>query len=107
MRKSRSDFIFLQETLAATESYIHNFTLQWSGPSYWSPALGKQGGFAVLVMENSCFEVLNWQNDFSGRILSLLVKVDDAHFNLVNIYAPTNPTEWKEFFSSLFQNYCQ
>ena len=90
----------MQETLAATDSSICNFTSQWSCPSYWSPALGKQGRVAVLVKENSCFKVLNWQKDSSGRIVTLLVKVkvDDAHFNLVNIYAPTNPTERKNFF---------
>ena len=102
-RNSRSDFILLQETLAATEVSIRNLTLQWSGPSFWSPALGKQGGVVVLVKENSCFEVLNWQKDSSGRIVSLLVKVDDALFNLVNIYAPTNPTERKDFFENLHE----
>ena len=91
----------MQETLAATDSSIRKFTSQWSGPSYWSPALGKQGGVAVLVKENSPFEVLNWQKDSSGRIVSLLVKVADARFNLVNIYAPTNPTERKDFFENL------
>ena len=91
----------MQETLAATDSSIRNFILQWSGPSYWSPALGKQGGVAVLVKEISPFEVLNWQKDSSGRIVSLLVKVADARFNLVNIYTPTNPTERKDFFENL------
>ena len=56
-----------------------------------------------MVKENSRFEVLNWQKDSSGRIVTLLVKVDDAHFNLVNIYAPTNPTEWKNFFENLHE----
>ena len=36
-----------------------------------------------------------------ARIVSLLVKVDDALFNLVNIYAPTYPTERKEFLANL------
>ena len=93
----------LPETLVAIESSIHNFTLQWSGPSFRSPALGKQGGFAVLVKENSRFEILNWQKDSSGRIVSHFVKDDNAPFNLVNIYAPTNPTEQKDFFEYLHE----
>lgn len=57
---------------------IRNLKSQWSGPSFWSPALGKQGGLAVFVNENSRFEVLHWQRDSTGRIISLLVKIDDA-----------------------------
>ena len=93
----------MQVILAATDNSIRNLTSQWSGPSYWSPALGKQSGVAVLVKENSRFEVLNWQKDSSDRIVSLLVKVADARFNLVNIYAPTNPTERKDFFENLHE----
>ena len=39
----------------------------------------------MFVQENSRFDNLNWQKDSPGRIVSLLVKVDDVRFNLVNI----------------------
>ena len=58
-RDTRSDFIFLQETLVNNFDSIRDLKSQWSGPSFWSPALGKQGGVAVLVSENSRFDVLN------------------------------------------------
>ena len=88
----------MQETLISNFESIREFQSRWSGPSFWSPALGKQGRVAIFVQGNSRFDILNWQKDSSGRIVSLLVKVDDVRFNLVNIYAPTNPTERKEFF---------
>ena len=97
------DFIFLQETLVSKFESICDFQSRWSGPSFWSPALGKQGGVAIFVQENSRFDILNRQKDSSGTIVSLLVKVDDACFNLVKIYAPTNPTERKEFFKNLHE----
>ena len=93
----------MQETLVTNFESIRDFQSQWSGPSFWSPALGKQDGVAIFVQENSRFDILNWQKDSSGRVVSLLVKVDDALFNLVNIYAPTNPTERKEFFENLHE----
>ena len=75
MRKSRSDFLRLHGILAATESSICNFILQWFGPCYWSAALEKQPRVAVLVKENSLSVIVNW--------------ILQACFNLVTIYACT------------------
>jgi len=59
-RKSRSDFFCLHGILAATESSICNFILQWFGPRYWSAALEKQPRVAVLVKENYLSVIVNW-----------------------------------------------
>ena len=91
----------MQETLASNPDVINNLRSKWRGPSFWSPAIGKQGGVALLVKENSCFEVKQWKKDFSGRIVSALVTFNGLRLNLVNIYAPTNPSERKVFFDSL------
>ena len=40
---------FLQETLASNPDVIKNLRSKWRGPSFWSPAIGKQGGVALLV----------------------------------------------------------
>lgn len=61
---------------------------RWPGKSFWVPALGKQGGVALLVSQNSRFEATQWQRDSSGRIISVLALLDDIRFNFVNIYAP-------------------
>ena len=36
-----------------------------------------------------------------GRLLSLLISLNNIRINLLNIYAPTNPAERKIFFQSL------
>ena len=36
-----------------------------------------------------------------GRLVSLLLKYDNCKINLVNVYAPTNPTKRGIFFQSL------
>ena len=69
---TRSDFIFLQETLAACPAAIDVLNTKWSGKSFWSPALGKQGGVAILVSANTYFEIRQWKKDSFGRIISLL-----------------------------------
>jgi len=53
--QSRADFIFLQETLATNPDAIDSLKARWPGKSFWSPALGKQGGVALLVSQHSCF----------------------------------------------------
>ena len=91
----------MQETLASNPDVIKNLRSKWRGPSFWSPAIGKQGGVALLVRENSCFEVKQWKKDFSGRIVSALATLNGLRLNLVNIYAPTNLSERKVFSDSL------
>ena len=39
-----------------------------------------------------------WQRDVSGRVLSLTVKFGTFKINLVNLYAPTVPSERNTFF---------
>ena len=98
---SRSDFVFLQETLAARPDMIDSLRSKWPGKSFWSPALGKQGGVAILVSPKTDFDVLQWKKDTSGRVLSVLARAGDINYNFVNIYAPTNPSERKRFFDTI------
>jgi len=73
------------------------------GPSYWSPAIGRQVGTAVLVSDNLSGQILDWRKDSGERTLSLSVKVGNRKINLVNIYVPTNRTESKVFFENLHE----
>ena len=100
-KRTRLDFVFLQETLAANPVNIESLKAKWPGKSFWSPALGKQGGVAVLVSEKSDFKLDKWKKDTSGRILSVLAHLGETRYNLVNVYAPTNPTERKCFYDTL------
>ena len=91
----------MQETLATRPEAIDYLRSKWSGKSFWSPALGKQGGVAILCSPNTDFDVLQWKKDTSGRVLSVIARAGEVNYNFVNIYAPTNPSERKRFFESL------
>ena len=41
--KFSSDVILVQETMASRASVIASLANRWSGKSFWSPSLGKQG----------------------------------------------------------------
>ena len=100
-KNSKSDFVFLQETLVSRIDVIESLRSKWSGKSFWSPALGKQGGVAILVSPSTDFKVLQWKKDASGRILSVMARAGEINYNFVNIYAPTNPSERKRFFETI------
>lgn len=99
----RSDFVFLQETLVTHDTVIADLRKKWPGKSFWSPALGKQGGVTVLVAEQTDFEIRQWKKDSSGRIISLLACFGPLRYNFINVYAPTNLRERKGFYDTLHE----
>ena len=95
------DFCLVQKRLCSDNDIIAGLSSQLQGSSYWSPAIGKQGGIAILVNENFQGNILSWRKDVEGRIISLLVNIYNFKINLLNIYAPTNLTSRKAFFENL------
>ena len=95
------DFVCLQETMISNDHSQNVLAQKWSGPSFWSPAIGRRGGVAILCSPEQRDNVSLWQKDADGRLLSLLISCNDVRVNLVNVYAPTNPTERGVFFQSL------
>lgn len=93
--------VFFQETLISDQKSIVSLSSHWHGKSFWSPAIGKQGSVLVLINDHFDCEVLSQKRDSSGRFISLLVAFNHSKFNLVCVYAPTNLTEHREFFSEL------
>ena len=84
-------------------SEIARVSDRWSGPSFWSPAIGRQGGVCVLISPNFPGKVLSLRKDSAGRVLTLLISIGTCKINLVNIYAPTNLTERKVSFDDLHE----
>ena len=52
----------------------------------------------VSLSPKSEFDILQWKKDTSGRVVSLLARAGEMNYNIVNVYAPTNPSERKYFF---------
>ena len=107
VEKSSCDICFVQETLVSSDSSINSLSRRWLGRSFWSPANGKQGGVAVLFSPRCDSQVLSWRKDSLGRVISILIKIDNINLNLVYIYAPTNLSDRKIFFDSLHDFFFQ
>ena len=102
-RAKAHDIVLVQETLISDFVEITRLSDRWSGPSFWSPAIGRQGGLSILISDNFHGKVLHWRKDSAGRVLTLLLQIGTCIVNLVNIYAPTNLTERKIFFENLHE----
>ena len=103
IEKSDCDICFVQETLVSSDVNIKTLSRRWLGRSFWSPAIGKQGGVAVLISPKCSDEIVSWKKDSKGRIISILVRIGGVDLNFVNIYAPTNVTDRKSFYESLHE----
>ena len=97
------DLVFVQETLVSDECHIKSFAGRWSGLSFWSPAIGKQGGVCAFVRENFEGKCLSWRKDSSGRVISLLIDYLGSQINLLGVYAPTNPSDRKSFLENVHE----
>ena len=91
------DFWLLQGTLVSSQTKIDLISKEWPGSRFWSPAIGKEGGVAVLVSPHFRVQILQWRRDAEGRVLSILLEVNRVRVNVVNIYAPTNKTKRTSF----------
>ena len=103
LRNSCIDVCFVQETQISSESSIHSLSSRWGGRSFWSPALGRQGGVVVLFSGRFAGEISSWKRDSEGRIISVLVSFGTFSCNLVNVYARTNRLDRSTFFRSVHQ----
>ena len=92
---------FVQETLLSCKKSINDFSCRWRGPTFWSPAIWKQGGVAILFKEHFDGKIISWCKEACGRILSILLELANTRLNVINIYAPVNLSECKSFFENL------
>lgn len=104
IEKMSCDFCFVQETFISSESLIKAVSHRWLGRSFWSPAIGRQGGVATLISPRISDEVISWKKDSHGRIVSILIRTTDVDLNSINIYAP--PIHLNEkFFSTPYMTF--
>ena len=47
------------------------------------------------------FDIIRYETDSDGRIIKCLLQIQNQIFQLINIYAPTNPKNKKTFYKEL------
>ena len=65
---------------------------EWVGFSKWHNGTRLSKGVAILVKEHAPISIL-CSNDFDeGRIISFTVEINEIRIQIINIYAPNNPS---------------
>ena len=89
------DITFLQEIHTTPETST-KWEKDWKGKSFWhSGPNPKASGVAILLKENLNFDMINYETDCDGRIIKCILQIQNQIFQLINIYAPTNPKNKK------------
>ena len=95
------DVVFLQETHCCHIKEAKYWGTQYNGKSFWAFGSKKSCGVAILLSSSLKFNVLNFVFDFKGRFLVLDIKINNAEFRFINVYAPNDSGERKLFISDL------
>ena len=98
--RNRFDIILLQETYWTLdmESKIKS---EWKGNVFFNHGTNISRGVAILVSSQLDHIISDTKRDNEGRILNVVLELEDRTLNIVNIYAPPTDTERRNFFSSL------
>ena len=101
LKKSSFDLILLQETKSGP-STVKRWSDEWTGESIWNSGPSHSCcGVAVLSKSNISLNELN--RDSHGRILNVMMKIDEHEMQVLNIYAPNVPRERRNFFCGLVE----
>lgn len=100
LENRNSDIILLQETHSTPES-SRKWEKEWTGNSIWHSRLTpKNSGVAILIKEKSNIEIISTQKDTEGRIITCTISLEQHLLQLVNVYAPSIPSDRKEFIKT-------
>ena len=96
------DIVFLQEThitsMREAKTFMKNF---WSGKHFWSFGGNNARGVGILLAKDLDYELLHTTHDLDGRTVVVDIKTGENKFRLINIYAPNNHRERKQFIKDL------
>lgn len=101
LKVNQFDVCFLQETHCYSINCAKNFNRQFGGKMFWSFGSSRSKGVGIWFRPGLNFETINIDRDSEGRLLYLLVKINNETVKMLNVYAPVIPRERKQFFNSL------
>ena len=101
LQYNKVDICFLQETHCYSLKCAKTFNRHFGGKLFWSFGTNRSKGVGIWVRPGLNFEMMSMERDSEGRLIYLVVKINNKKLKLVNVYAPVIPRERKVFFKSL------
>ena len=76
-----ADVLFLQETHVYSSETIEKLSRNWEGKSFWSPSSLNSSSTAILFKRHLNINILDFKQDFEGRVMSTLVSYGHLKIN--------------------------
>ena len=73
----------------------------WEGLFFWSFGSNRSKGVGIWIRSGLNLQIISTDKDSEGRLLFILIKINNVTIRLANIYAPVIPSERRLFFNSL------
>ena len=104
IHKYKPDIVCLQET-NISDNYSMNKAIYELGLKsencFFNYPSTKSNGTAILCI-SSVFKINNAEYFDEGRSIILQIQINEINYTIVNVYAPTNPTQRHHYFNELF-----
>ena len=95
------DVCYLQETHCSSKFTANNWNRKWGGTFFWSFGSNRSKGVGIWIRSGLNLKIISTDKDSEGRLLFILIKINNVSIRLANIYAPVIPSERRLFFNSL------
>ena len=96
----RFDIILLEEMHWTSDIEMEN-RHDWGGEIFVNHGSHSARGVAILISSRLEYNVRQTRSDNEGRVLNILLDVEEQTVNIVNVYAPLTDTQRRIFFSDL------
>jgi len=93
--------VLLQETHCTSLTMAKQWEKEWGGKCFWSFGTARSKGVALLLNPKLNFNLEHFEYDTNGRLLVVDLKLNDARFRVLNVYAPNKSVERREWLKQL------
>ena len=99
-KRNRFDIIFLQET-HWTVDLDTQIKRELEGDAFFAHRTNSSRGVTILIASRLDYNEKQIRRDNDGRVLNILLEIDDRTLNLINVFAPSKDSQRRAFFSDL------
>ena len=101
-KRNRFEIIFLQETHWSSDLDMQ-IKREWEGDAFFAHGTNSARGVAILITSRLGYNYKQIRSDNEGRVLNMLLEVDDHTLNLSNVYMrrPSKDSQRRDFFLHL------
>ena len=102
IEKEHLDILFLQETHVDALKLGKSIENKIGGNMFWSFGTNNARGVSIYFNTSLDLNLHKFFTDPFGRFIIVDAKIREKEFRIINVYAPNNAAERKEFYTDLY-----